>query len=291
MTVKGGQGAISTNAGGVVKSVARTLQTFELFDEVRCPMNVVEVSKRLGYPQSSAAALLKSMVAMGYLTYDATKRTYFPTDRVALSGSWLKPALYGNGELLKLLKLVTERSGELVLLGARIANASQLIHIASPVHPTGFKASLGETFALHHNSIGHVLMSTMPDSEVQKLIRRFNAYRSEDQQPLNATEMMATIHQARKTGYSYSPMPEDSENAGKGIFAMLLPEACTETPLAIAIAGDHDVLLARQAELVRVLRMAILHFFGDLGLMGMFRGPQFESRRLGQSRVVQALRA
>ena len=44
----------SINGGGdhIVKSVARTCQTLVYFDDVRRPLSVVEVSKKLGYPRT-----------------------------------------------------------------------------------------------------------------------------------------------------------------------------------------------------------------------------------------------
>ena len=70
----------SARIGGdqIVKSVARTCQTLVYFDEVQRPLSVVEVSKELGYPQSSTSALLKSLVKLGFLTHDAERRVIFP---------------------------------------------------------------------------------------------------------------------------------------------------------------------------------------------------------------------
>src|SRR3546814_4827584 len=49
----------------------------------------MEIADALGYPQSSTSALLRSLVGMGYLNYDAHARTYITSSRVALLGSWV----------------------------------------------------------------------------------------------------------------------------------------------------------------------------------------------------------
>ena len=45
----------------------------------------------------SASMLLRSLVSLGYLHYDPCARTYQPTSRVGLLGSWVEPALLRGG--------------------------------------------------------------------------------------------------------------------------------------------------------------------------------------------------
>jgi len=42
---------------------------------------------KLGYPVSSGAAMLKSLVSLGYLEYDRKTQTYLPTMRIAVAGA------------------------------------------------------------------------------------------------------------------------------------------------------------------------------------------------------------
>jgi DNA-binding IclR family transcriptional regulator len=70
-----------------VKSAARTLRVIEFFVEVRRRARANEIADRLGLPQSSASALLNSMVRLGYLDFDYATHTYEPTLRVAMLGA------------------------------------------------------------------------------------------------------------------------------------------------------------------------------------------------------------
>ena len=63
-------------SGNVVKSAARVFEVLELFSALQRPLSVREISTRCGYPGSSAAALLTSMKALGYLAYDDATHTY-----------------------------------------------------------------------------------------------------------------------------------------------------------------------------------------------------------------------
>ena len=76
-----------------VKSARRVFEILELFATVRRPWRAGAMSKHLRYPPSSTFALLRSMSAMGYLTFEKKTHTYFPSVRL-LHLTWrLQPLL------------------------------------------------------------------------------------------------------------------------------------------------------------------------------------------------------
>ncbi len=82
----------------VVKSAARVLEVFEFFAGRKAPATVGEVCASLGYPQSSTSVLLKSLLTLGYLSYDGTTRRYAPSVKVARLGSWITSSADGLNE-------------------------------------------------------------------------------------------------------------------------------------------------------------------------------------------------
>ncbi|MBV1868924.1 MAG: helix-turn-helix domain-containing protein [Marinosulfonomonas sp.] len=249
----------------VVKSVARTLETLEFFDEVRRPVNVVEVSGQLGYPQSSTSALLKSMVTMGFLSYDSKGRTYFPTDRVPLIGSWMNPTLYGEGALLQLLDAISERSKQVVLLGARNGDDAQYIQVVNPNKAVPHHISLGTRRPLGTSGVGSALLSTMSSSEVQRMFHRINAYRSDGEPAVDVKTVLTSIAATREKGYF---MSYDRVVQGSGLIAMLLPRECTDRPLVIGIGAPTDIIRSREKELATILREEIDRYFGNQATEG-----------------------
>ncbi|QIK42529.1 IclR family transcriptional regulator [Pontivivens nitratireducens] len=244
----------------VVKSVARTLETLELFDELRRPVNIVEVAMRLGYPQSSTSALLKSMVALGFLTYDNGARTYYPTDRVPLIGSWMSPALFGGGALLRLVDTVVERSGLLCLLGAQNGDHALYYHVSNPKKSVAHHIAVGTRRPLGASGVGYVLLSTMDDNEIRRMFRRINAYRPDGQDPLDIEALINSVQKVREQGYFVSI---DQVVQGSGLIAMLLPRECTDRPLAIGLGAPTSMIQDREHELVSLLREEIDKHFGS----------------------------
>src|SRR3546814_2678173 len=68
------------------------------------------IADALGYPQSSTSALLRSLVGMGYLNYDAHARTYITSSRVALLGSWVNSQFFAEGAIISLMKEIGRAS-------------------------------------------------------------------------------------------------------------------------------------------------------------------------------------
>src|SRR5271170_5555942 len=91
-----------------VKSAARVLAILEYFDDVQRSSTITEISEELGYPQSSTSALMRSLVSLGYLNYDRHARTFVPSTRVALLGSWLNSRFVTEGTTISMMRKLNE---------------------------------------------------------------------------------------------------------------------------------------------------------------------------------------
>ena len=107
----------SKEPAGTVKSAARVLELLSFFAERRRSLTVTEIARALGYPQSSASALLTSLTKSGYLNYDRYNRQYTPTLRVALLGAWVHDQLFSPKSLSRLVDELHAASGRHVVLG------------------------------------------------------------------------------------------------------------------------------------------------------------------------------
>ncbi len=100
----------------VVKSVGRVFEVLELFDTERTALSATNIARTLKYPASSTVALLKSVVHLGYLTYDHTERMYFPTVRLAVISHWLENSFFFEGHLLELMDEISTATDESTFL-------------------------------------------------------------------------------------------------------------------------------------------------------------------------------
>ena len=143
----------------LVKSAGRVLEILEYFDDLQQPASVMEIANGLGYPQSSTSALLRSLVATGYLNYDAAARTYLTSSRVALLGSWLNSPFFAEGALISLMKELSELTGDAVVLATRNGLYVQYIHVIQAVSLARLHISLGTVRPIAASGSGLAILS------------------------------------------------------------------------------------------------------------------------------------
>ena len=114
-----------SQAGGAVKSAARVLQILEFFDEIQRDARVAEIAERLSFPQSSTSILLRSLVDLGYMDYLPDSRSFLPSPRVTLLGTWLDKGPVRNGSLIRMLEEISRATGDTVIIAARNGVYSQ----------------------------------------------------------------------------------------------------------------------------------------------------------------------
>lgn len=273
----------SSRDAHVVKSAARTLEILEYFDEVQQPLNVVGVAAALGYPQSSTAALLRSLTAMGYLHYNRRRRTYMPTDRVPFLGSWISPPLFEEGGLPRLMRAIGRRTGQLVVLAARNGDMAQYIHVLNEPTAVAHHIKIGQKRPLATSGVGQVLLSSMEEKEVRRLYHRMNAYAASPEDKIDIPGLLAQLSTVRKRGYTFS---RNRVVDGYGVIAVPIPKPCTNRPLALGVGGLCEALEGRENELVETIQAEMK---SHLKLAGLELGDAAKSARAIRIPSISAL--
>lgn len=241
----------------VVKSVGRVFEILEAFNEVRKPMLAIDIARRLSYPVSSTSALLKSMVTLGYLSFDSRDRRYFPTIRVAIVSEYLHGALFGQGNLMALMGDLHSQIGETIILGVRKDLEAQYVHIIPGIYPIMLNVPPGTVRPLHRSGMGWILLSRCENAEIADIVERIN--KTGREAPVDFKALLAIVDKVRTLGYAPS---YNTYVTGSGIIAMNLPGAVSDRWAAIGAGGPVDRLQAREREIVRGMRRALARHFG-----------------------------
>jgi DNA-binding IclR family transcriptional regulator len=219
----------------------------------------MDIAKRLNYPASSTAALLKSMVTLGYLSFDRGDRRYFPTIRIAIISEYLHGALFGQGNLMALMGDLHSLIGETIILGVRKDLEAQYVHIIPGIYPIMLNVPPGTVRPLHRSGMGWALLSQCDDTEMAAILDRVEATRPDP--PVDRGELMSILEEVRRLGYARS---YGTYVAGSGIIAMNLPGTSPDRRVAVGAGGPIDRLQAREREIVRLMRSAIDRHFGKV---------------------------
>ena len=241
----------------VVKSVGRVFSVLELFKTHQKPLTATEVCNYLDYPKSSADALLKSLVSLGYLTLDINTTKYFVSLRVTKLGDWL-PELFGaSSDALQILDHIHKALGETVTLSMPNGMHMQLITVITGTFPISLSFQQGTKLPLFTTGIGIVQLATRSDEEIAKALKRANRRATNTQQRVNLKDLMVNIELTRTKGYceAYDRFVPDT-----GAIAMALPGISSESSLVVAVGGLSDRIKKNEDKIIREMRQAIRHY-------------------------------
>jgi IclR family transcriptional regulator, KDG regulon repressor len=232
-----------------IKSAERTLRLFELFSRRQERLTVTEVARGLGIPQPSASMLLTNLAGLGYLEYDRFARSYAPTIRVLLLGSWVGQPLGGRQSLVALLDDLHQSVGEDIFVGIHNGAHAQVIQVERGNNDLSIDS--GQMYSLTCTSIGRVLLASKPDAELVRLVRRCNAEATESRSRVNEVTFMAVIDEVRRNGYAVTT---GYVSPGRRSIAVPVPSRAGRVLFGIGVAGPIDRIEAKRQQILQGLR-------------------------------------
>jgi len=242
----------------VVKSAARVLAIFELFDELRRPVTINDVSERLGYPHSSSAALLKSLDSLGYLEYEPNDRTYFPSIRISMLGQWVENESLPVRVVQKLMHDLLVATECTVITAIRSGLYAQYIKVLQGTTTIRYHVKPGTRRLLHRSTLGRTLLAQLDVEFASQLIEQSIA-RDEDDD-ITHQECMVEIKRIRRQGYaSYTGLID----ANGTLIAAPLNLDKRGRPAAVGLAAPSEWANKHQSQFVKLLKSTIAHHEGQ----------------------------
>ncbi len=245
----------------VIKSAQRVCEIFEFFCEVRRPLSLKDVVERFGYPASSCSVLLKSLVVLGYIEYDAAHRSYFPTMRMSTMVDWVERARFGSGSVVAAMQRLHHMTSETVSLGAQSDLHAQYIYQIPGILPIPYPRLRQTVRPLAKSGLGWLLLSAMDDETIEHLIKRINYHEKRRSERVELSGILKAIDQIRKDRYVFS---KHTVVPHAGMIGMLIPSAPGSRQLALTVQGPVVRLEAKQRDILRELA-AVTSAAGVLG--------------------------
>ncbi|MEN2979536.1 helix-turn-helix domain-containing protein [Tistrella bauzanensis] len=240
-----------------IKTARRVFEVLEYFDEVRRPLTLRDVATHFGYPVSSTAALLKSLLQLGYVDFNRPTRTYMPTMRIAMLGEWVQASLFGEGRILRLMQHLKDTTGEMVSLGTQSDIYMQYVHVLYSEEGLQYRIRPGSVRSMTRSGFGWLLFSAMPDAEIDKLLRRVNIDEDDPARRMTFDELMVQVDEVRRLGHVYS---RHTVTRGAGVIGMLLPAQSYGRRFTIGVGGPVERLEDKHDMILDTMREAIPRF-------------------------------
>ncbi len=231
------------------------MEILELFSSMKVPLTGMDISRRLDYPKSSTNAILKSLVALGYLTIDLDTLKYFPSFRVAYLSDWVSHALIDKREVDNLLEQLHETTGETVTLSMRNGSNMQFVKVLPGKFPISLIIARGFLAPIFGTSVGAAYLSTLSNPAINDLYRRYKGLdegRAVDEQ--DQARMRREVASVRQLGYAnfYNRVLPDT-----GAIAMPLHDEHIENNLIIAVGGLATRIRKMETEIVKLIKSVV----------------------------------
>lgn len=233
-----------------VKSAYRALEVLETFRVIKAPLTLSEIGAAMSCPLSSMHMLLHSLVAQGYLFHDRVRRTYWPSPRVALLGSWMSDERVEVDKWLPAMTELAARTGETAMLGQRNGLHVQYIHGIVGPRGSPFTIPIGSLRPMFRTAIGLVLASKLADQDARAMLRGCNIAETDRALRVPEEDAMQLLEDCRAKGYAFS---HGTNTAGAAQIAVAIASRPGHPDLALAVGGTLPSIEAESESIVRIL--------------------------------------
>lgn len=152
-----------------VKLVARTLDVFDIFARLARPLSLTELARELQAAPSSTLALVRTLIARGYLYEPSRRGAYYPTKKMYTQAARIEQADPVLESFRPHLHALRDRSGETVVLGQRASETVVYLDVVASTRPIRYIAEPGDTRGLYANSIGRALFAALAPAAQREL--------------------------------------------------------------------------------------------------------------------------
>lgn len=239
---------------GTVKSAARAIAVLEHFAAARRPLALKHIAAALGYPQSSASVLLKTLTTLGYLNYNRRRRIYFPTLRVAALGDWVAGALLGHDNLGETVRFVRDATGEQSAIAVQNDIYVQFIRLLPPADNARFHIDEGAMILLTRSAVGWTLLAALKDRQIDTIARRARIAADKAAAAPAVADVMAAVAKVRRDGFGYV---ENLPFAGVAALCVPLPIQIQDQAAVLGIGGPIARMRANRARNLAILKKAM----------------------------------
>ena len=235
------------DGAGNVQSIARAFVLLESLAEAGGVCSLSDLAARSGLPLSSIHRLVRTLVDLGYVRQEPSRRYALAPRIIRLGeasanviGIWAKP------HLTRLAEDLGESANLAMLDGAEIVYVEQ----AQSTRSVRMFTEVGRRVPPHSTAVGKAIMADMSEAEVRSILARSGMPRSTSTTITDPDVFIARLAQVRELGYA---VDEGEREEGVRCVAAAVPSDTSR--LAISMSGPEgrmsDEVLERAVPLVK----------------------------------------
>jgi DNA-binding IclR family transcriptional regulator len=236
------------------------LELLEEFARERRPLRLKELAHALGQPTSSIAAILKTMMAQGYLSFDVQSHTYIPNAHFSQLLSWIPAEPFENGIVQEVMHSLRRDTNELIVLAAESGIYLEYVETLKSSGGMQLNIERGTRRLLVQTGTGWLFLNLRSRDEALDVYDRTVAAGELDARKFSRLEFLRRLDEQRDRDVSYvraRDLVMPTAHWGGAMISMLIPVPAGHRPLALGIGGPAERLEAHLEHNTTCLRRGI----------------------------------
>ena len=213
---------------GSVQSVQRAFEVLEIMARRGGELSLSELSAATGRPSPSVHRLVRTLVTLGYVRQEASRRYTLAPGLIRLGDSAARQfGTWANPVLNDLVEKVGESANMAILDGSHALYVAQV----AGRHSMRMFTEVGRRVPLHSTGVGKALLSQLADDEVERLLKLSGMPRITDRTITRAQTLIQELAASRALGYATD---QGEQEVGVSCVAVPVPGAPTMTAISFS---------------------------------------------------------
>lgn len=204
----------------LIGSVQRALDILGLFDSRRSELGTTEIADLLALPKSTAAGLMHTLEANGYLEQNSETRKY----RLGLKLAERAGLLLNQFDLRQLaapfLQNLRDECNESVNLAVRRGADMVYVERMHGTNMLGFRSEIGKRERIHSTALGKAYLAALPDEETRQIVSQHPFDALTPYTITSPADFLKELERIRRRGFAVDD--QENELGGRCVAAAIL---------------------------------------------------------------------
>jgi DNA-binding IclR family transcriptional regulator len=246
-----------------IGAVQRAVDILNLFDSASPELGTTEIAKALGLHKSTAASLVYTLEANGYLTQNPNSRKYRLGFKLLERANSVLDHIDVREIALPWLRQLHDECGETVNLG--ILDGADVVYIESllSTRVLGMHSKVGKRTPAHSAALGKAILGFLPLQDAREYIAQYGLPAMTPNTISDSTKFLQELERVREQGFAIDD--EENELGGRCVAAPIFDhESNPALALSISVPSARLSLADVPQLAARVLQVAktISHSLG-----------------------------
>ena len=189
----------ATEGAGGVQSVGRAFEILEVIAAHGGELSLSEIAAAVGLPAPSAHRLLRTLVGLGYLRQETSRRYALAPRLIRLGDAASRQfGAWGYPVLTSLMEAIGESANMAILDGT---NAIYVAHVPGR-HSMRMFTEVGKRVPLHATGVGKALLAQLPDDEILRILELAGMPSVTAHTVTDPTALLQELRASRIRGYT-----------------------------------------------------------------------------------------